>query len=80
MSVVLLTDGWDHRARKRTAKSFELNWADMEERHLLIFDTYEEKRITLQEYLDRVVFTRSDPSPAPSFGALCLRSQSPTPR
>jgi putative hydrolase of the HAD superfamily len=39
---VLLTDGWDHHARKRAAKHFKLDWAEMEERHHLNFDTYEE--------------------------------------
>ncbi len=39
---VLLTDGWDHQARRRAAKAFGLNWADMEERHHLVFETYEE--------------------------------------
>ena len=29
---VLLTDGWDHLARKRAAKHFKLDWAEMEER------------------------------------------------
>jgi putative hydrolase of the HAD superfamily len=53
---VLLTDGWDHHARKRAARNFSINWAEMEERHHLVFETYEEGRLTLEEYLDRVVF------------------------
>jgi len=53
---VLLTDGWDHYARTRAARSFRLNWAEMEERHVLMFQTYEEGKLTLEEYLDRVVF------------------------
>jgi putative hydrolase of the HAD superfamily len=53
---VLLTDGWDHHARKRAAKRFKLKWAEMEDRHHLTFDTYEEGKLTLEEYLDRVVF------------------------
>jgi putative hydrolase of the HAD superfamily len=55
---VLLTDGWDHHARKRAARAFRLNWAEMEERHHLVFETYEEGKLTLEEYLDRVVFYR----------------------
>ena len=58
---VLLTNGWDHRARKRAATSFKLEWAEMEERHQLNFDTYEEGRITLEDYLGRVVFYRKRP-------------------
>jgi hypothetical protein len=30
---VLLTNGWDHHARKRAAANFKLEWAEMEERH-----------------------------------------------
>ena len=39
---VLLTDGWDRLARKRVAKHFKLPWAEMEGRHRLMFETYEE--------------------------------------
>jgi putative hydrolase of the HAD superfamily len=53
---VLLTDGWDHHARKRAARTFKLKWAEMEERHLLMCDTYEEGRLTLEEYLGQLVF------------------------
>jgi putative hydrolase of the HAD superfamily len=55
---VLLTDGWDHLARRRAAKTFRLNWTEMEQRHGLVFDTYEQGRLTLAEYLNRVVFYR----------------------
>ena len=27
---VLLTDGWDHHARKRAAKTFRLKWDDLD--------------------------------------------------
>jgi putative hydrolase of the HAD superfamily len=53
---VLLTDGWDHQARRRAAKRFKLNWIEMEERHELNFETHEEDKTTFKEYLDRVVF------------------------
>lgn len=56
---VLLTDGWDHHARKRAAKAFRLNWADMEDRHHLVFETYEEGKLTLDQYLERVIFYRN---------------------
>jgi len=53
---VLLTDGWDHLARKRAAKNFKLEWAEMEDRHHLTSEIYEEGKITLQEYSSLVVF------------------------
>jgi putative hydrolase of the HAD superfamily len=52
---VLLTDGWDHHARKRAARNFKLKFAEMEDRHHLTFDTYEEGKLTLEEYLERVL-------------------------
>ena len=53
---VLLTNGWDHQARRRAAKHFMLNWPEMQERHELNFETHEADKITFHEYLDRVVF------------------------
>jgi putative hydrolase of the HAD superfamily len=53
---VLLTNGWDHHARERAAKLFDLDLNEMEERHHLTFDTYEVGKLTLEEYLNRVVF------------------------
>ena len=32
---VLLTNGWDHHARRRAARKFHLKWPAMEERHAL---------------------------------------------
>ena len=58
---VLLTDGWDHHARKRAAKHFKLEWTDIEPRHQLTFDTYEEGKLTLEEYLGRVIFYQKRP-------------------
>lgn len=53
---VLLTNGWDHHARKRAAIEFKIDFTAMEERHRLTFDTYEQGMITLEEYLRRAVF------------------------
>jgi putative hydrolase of the HAD superfamily len=58
---VLLTDGWDHRARKRAAAEFKLDLADVNDRHLLMFAAYEEGKLTLKEYLDDVVFYKRRP-------------------
>ncbi len=53
---VLLTNGWDRNARRRAVEKFGLDEIETQERHHLIFDTYECGKITLTEYLDRVVF------------------------
>jgi putative hydrolase of the HAD superfamily len=53
---VLLTNGWDRHARDLAAKTFDLDLDEMNERHHLTFDTYEEGKLTLEEYLNRIVF------------------------
>ena len=53
---VLLTNGWDHHMRKHAAESFGLDYEQMNERHHLTFDTYEAGKLSLDTYLDRVVF------------------------
>jgi len=55
---VLLTNGWDHNSRKRAAETFDLDYDEMNERHHLTFDTYEEGKLSLDDYLRRVVFYR----------------------
>jgi putative hydrolase of the HAD superfamily len=56
---VLLTNGWDRGSRRRAIDVFKLDPEETEERHHLTFDTYEVGKITLDEYLDRVVFYKS---------------------
>ena len=53
---VLLSDGWGHKSRFLAAKTFDLNFKEMEIRHNQNFDTYELGKLTIEEYLKRVVF------------------------
>jgi putative hydrolase of the HAD superfamily len=53
---VLLTDGWNRHSRNAAATAFNLDATELEDRHHLTFDTYEVGKITLDEYLTRVVF------------------------
>jgi putative hydrolase of the HAD superfamily len=76
---VLLTDGWDHHARKRAATNFKLDFAEMEERHHLTSDTYEEGRITLAEYLSRVVFYSKRPFTRAQFRRFMFAHSKPYP-
>jgi putative hydrolase of the HAD superfamily len=55
---VLLTNGWDHTMRQKAAEKFGLDYEEMNERHHLTFDTYEAGKLSLDEYLNRVVFCR----------------------
>lgn len=53
---VLLTNGWDRHARSLAAEAFHLDPREMDERHHLTFDTYESGKLSLGDYLRRVVF------------------------
>jgi putative hydrolase of the HAD superfamily len=53
---VLLSNGWGHESRISAAKAFNINYNDMQIRHHLTMVTYEEGKLTLREYLKRVVF------------------------
>jgi len=76
---VLLTDGWDHHARKRAATHFKLELAGMENRHHLTFDTYEEGKLTLEEYLGRVVFYQKRPFTQAQFRRFMFAQSKPYP-
>ena len=76
---VLLTNGFDHAARGRAAAKFKLQLADLENRHHLTFDTYEEGKLTLQEYLDRVVFYRKRPFTRDQFRRFMFAQSKPYP-
>jgi putative hydrolase of the HAD superfamily len=77
---VLLTNGWDHNARKRAAKNFHLNWNEMEERHELNFTTYEEGKLTLEDYLERVIFYQRRPFTRTQFRRFMFAQSKPHPR
>ena len=53
---VLLSNGWGHEFRQLAVEKFHLDATEIEERHSIMFVTYEEGHITLEEYLNRVVF------------------------
>ncbi len=53
---VLLTNGWDRHSREKACDVFHLEYDEMNERHHLTFDTYEEGKLSLDEYLNRTIF------------------------
>ncbi len=53
---LLLTNGWDRNVRARAAERFNLDKAEMDERHHLTFDTYDAGKLIFDEYPVRVVF------------------------
>jgi putative hydrolase of the HAD superfamily len=66
---VLLTNGWDRQVRKDAAAKFGLDFQEMDERHHLTYDTYEEGKLELAEYLRRVVFYTDRPFSPEAFKA-----------
>ncbi|MEP6795429.1 MAG: HAD-IA family hydrolase [Saprospiraceae bacterium] len=53
---VLLTNGWGRVERNNAVAHFQLNSDEVQERHHLTFDTYEQGKLSLDEYLKRVIF------------------------
>jgi putative hydrolase of the HAD superfamily len=76
---VLLSNGWDHHARRRAAKHFKLDWTEMEDRHNLNFATYEEGKLALEEYLERVVFYQKRPFTRAQFRRFMFAQSKPYP-
>ena len=76
---VLLTNGWDRKARKRAAETFHLDYEEMSERHHLTFDTYEEGKLTLEDYLARVVFHQERTFSPEEFRAFMFAQSRPLP-
>jgi putative hydrolase of the HAD superfamily len=74
---VLLTNGWDHHARRRAAKHFNLKWAAMEDRHGLNFAAHEEGRVTFDEYLGRVIFYQKRPFTRSQFRLFMFAQSKP---
>jgi len=73
---VLLSDGWDHLARKRAARHFKLDWPELDERHRLNFEVHEEGKLSFQDYLSRVVFYEKRPFTRTQFRSfMCAQSK-----
>ncbi|MDP4262937.1 MAG: HAD family phosphatase [Bacteroidota bacterium] len=76
---VLLTNGWDRGCRRKAIDFFKLDPEETEERHHLTFDTYEVGKITLDEYLDRVVFYKKRPFSRTRFRQFMYNQSQPLP-
>jgi putative hydrolase of the HAD superfamily len=76
---VLLTDGWDHHARRRAARTFKLELAELEERHRLSFESHADGKLTLDEYLGLVVFYQKRPFTRAQFRRFMFAQSKPYP-
>jgi putative hydrolase of the HAD superfamily len=55
---VLLSNGWDAAVRKKAADTFRYDFEEMEVRHERIYPSYEKGEMSLDSYLEQVLFTR----------------------
>lgn len=76
---VLLSNGWDRYARKRAAEHFSLNSAELDERHHLNFEIYEIGKMTLEEYLQRVIFYEKRSFSSTQFQKFIFSQSTPIP-
>lgn len=74
---VLLTNGWDRHSRQRAAEEFHLDFSEMDERHHLTYDTYEEGNLSLDEYLKRVIFYLERPFTKEEFRTFMFNRSQP---
>jgi putative hydrolase of the HAD superfamily len=74
---VLLTNGWDHTMRRQAAQTFGLDFEEVDERHHLTYDTYEEGKLSLVEYLNRVIFYEQRPFSLEEFKSYMFAQSQP---
>lgn len=77
---VLLSDGWDRHSRGRAATAFNLDHAEMEDRHQRTWNTHQEGKLTLEEYLGWVVFYQKRPFTRAAFRRFMFEQSKPDTR
>jgi putative hydrolase of the HAD superfamily len=76
---VLLTNGWDRVSRRRACESYHLDFDEVDERHHLTFDIYEEGKLSLADYLERVIFYQPRSFSREDFRAFLFAQSQPYP-
>lgn len=77
---VLLNDGWDHVSRAAAVAEFDLDAEELEIRHRQAFETFEVGGLSLDGYLDLVVFHRHRPFTRRRFTTFMFARSQPIPR
>ena len=77
---VLLSNGWDHQARARAARRFQLKATEFEQRHSEAFDTFELGKLSLEDYLNWVVFHQKRTFSRPAFRKFMCAQSTPYPK
>jgi putative hydrolase of the HAD superfamily len=76
---VLLTDGWGRGFRDKAVRKFGLNSEELETRHSQAADIYELGKLTLEEYLERVIFYEKRPFGRERFRQFMFAQSKPFP-
>ncbi len=77
---VVLSNGWDHLARRRAAEHFHFappEAARIEGRHKILFETFELGKLTIEDYLERTVFDVPRPFTREAFRSFMLAQSTP---
>jgi putative hydrolase of the HAD superfamily len=77
---VLLTNGWSRESRQAAAREFGFDFSEMEKRHDLMFDIYELGRVTLDDYLDAILFYQERPFSKEDFRQFIFHQSKPLPQ
>jgi putative hydrolase of the HAD superfamily len=73
---VLLTNGWDHQERSVVVEQFKLDRDALESRHAKASDAWERGELTVDEYLDAVIFYEQRSfSREEFFASMCAQSK-----
>ena len=64
---VLLSNAWDHAQRAQAVAKFQLDEIEFRDRHDMLVSSFERGKITLDDYLDRIVFYRPRPFSREAF-------------
>jgi putative hydrolase of the HAD superfamily len=76
---VILTNGWDRGSRHKAVETFNLDWADFEDRHELMLNAFECGQASLDEYLRRTVFYRERAFTSEEFKQFMFEQSQPYP-
>jgi putative hydrolase of the HAD superfamily len=74
---ILLTDGWGRRQREEVILKLGLDKDETEDRNALVWDTYELDKLTLDDYLNFVIFHVERPFSKEEFKALMMEQSQP---
>lgn len=77
---VLLTNGWGHKSRQAAAEKFGFDYDTMNYLHEFIFDIYEEGKVSLDDYLDAVLFYEPRPFSKEEFKKFMLQESKELPQ